>query len=60
MELNRWGESPVNLIDAAMAYEGRHDQIAAWDYLQASTPSSVLHQFAELYGSLIPHMKETA
>lgn len=54
MNGNKWGVSPTNLIDAAIAYEGRHDQIAAWDYLQASTPSSVLKQFAELYGTRAP------
>lgn len=44
-----WGESPINLIDACHWYESKPHQIEAWDYLQSSTPTSVLKQFAELY-----------
>lgn len=54
MNQHQWGDSPINLLDAVIAYGGKHDQIIAWDYLQANTPSSVLKQFADLHGSLLP------
>lgn len=60
MNGHRWGDAPINLIDAAMACEPTTDQVIAWDYLQANTPSSVLKQFGELYGSLIPHDRKAS